>query len=107
LRVTDAIPANTALRVADIAGAGTGPVAFVNGTTSSGLTFTYTSLASATDDVEFSNNNGTTWTYTPVPDSAGCDTNVTNVRINPKGTFVADTATPNPSMAVFFRICVE
>ena len=107
LRVTDAIPANTALRVVDIAGAGSGPVTFVNGPTSSGLTYTYTSLASPTDDVQFSNDGGTTWTYTPVPDGSGCDSAVTHVRINPKGTFVADSATPDPSMILFFRMCVK
>ena len=73
VRISDPIPANTALRVADIAGAGTGPLAFANGATSSGLTYTFTSLASATDDVEFSKDGGTTWTYTPVPGADGCD----------------------------------
>lgn len=107
VRISDPIPVQTALRVADIAGAGSGPVAFGDGTTSSGLTYTFTSLASNTDDVEFSNDGGSTWTYVPVPGSTGCDTAVTHLRINPKGTFVADTATPDPSFTVRFRVCVE
>jgi hypothetical protein len=107
VRISDPIPTNTALRVVDLGGAGTGPVVFANGTTSSGLTYTFTSLASATDDIEFSNNGGTTWTYTPVAGGNGCDTAVTNLRVNPKGTFVADSATPDPSFTLRFRICLK
>jgi len=107
VRISDPIPANTSLRVVDIGGAGSGPVAFVDGATSSGLTYAFTSLASATDDIEFSNDGGTTWTYTPVAGTYGCDTAVTNLRVNPKGTFVADAATPDPSFTLRFRICVR
>src|SRR4030095_11990187 len=103
----DPIPTNTSLRVVDIGGAGSGPVAFANGATSSGLTYTFTSLASATDDIEFSNNGGSPWTYTPGAAANGCDTAVTNVRISPKGTFVADTGTPDPSFTLRFRICLK
>jgi hypothetical protein len=84
--VTDAIPTRTKLCVTDI-GLGAGPVAVVTGL--SGLTYTYTSLASATDDLEFSNNSGTTYAYTPVADSDGCDAAVTHIRIKPKGKLVA------------------
>ena len=107
MRISDPIPANTSLRVVDIGGAGSGPVAFANGATSSGLTYTFTSLASATDDIEFSNDDGTTWTYTPVAAGNGCDTTVTNLRVNPKGTFVADSGTPDPSFTLRFRICLK
>ena len=107
VRVSDTIPANTSLRVVDYAGAGSGPVQFANGTTASGLTYTYTSLSSTTDDLEFSNDGGTSWTYVPTAGANGCDTAVTNVRVNLKGTFVADTATPDPSFALRFRICIK
>ena len=56
---------------------------------------------------EFSSDNGTTWTYTPVIGPDGSDTNVTNIRINLKGTFVADAATPDPSFTLRFRVKVE
>jgi hypothetical protein len=105
--VTDPVPANTALRVADIAGAGSGPVAFADGATASGLTYSFVALASSTDDVDFSNDGGTTWTYVPTPAADGCDPAVTNLRINPKGVFVADAATPDPSFSLRFRICVR
>ncbi|HEY8120358.1 MAG TPA: hypothetical protein VII78_03505, partial [Myxococcota bacterium] len=105
--VTDPIANNASLRVADIGGAGTGPVSFTNGATASGLTYTFTSLASATDDVSFSSDGGATWTYTPILDPTGCDPVVTNVRMNPKGTFVADTTTPDPSFTLRLRICLD
>jgi hypothetical protein len=105
--VTDPIPANAALRVVDVNGAGSGPVGFLDGASASGLSYTFTSLASATDDVAFSSDGGATWSYVPTPGSNGCDPAVTNLRVNPKGTFAADGGTPDPSFTLRFRICVE
>jgi hypothetical protein len=107
VRVSDPIPASTALRVVDLASAGSGPIEFANGVTSSGLTYSFTALGAPADDLEFSNDGGATWTYTPVPDGSGCDSAVTHLRINPKGTFAADTATPDPSFTMRFRVCLE
>jgi len=105
----DAVPAGTALYVGDLGGAGTGPVAFTQGTPTSGLTYTYTSLASATDDVSFSSDGGVTFTYTPVPDANGVDAAVTHVRINPKGVLAGDATAgaPSPNFTVAFRVRVE
>lgn len=89
---TDVIPARMDLRVVDIAGPGSGPVQFVNGSPSSGLTYTYTSPSSATDDVAFSSNNGATWTHAPAADANGTDPAVTTIRINPKGAFNGSNA---------------
>lgn len=91
LVVTDQTPANLALFVNALL-SGSAPVLFQDGGTSSTLTFTYTNLASSTDDVDFSNNGGTTWTYTPVPDGSGFDSAVTNIRIRPKGTMAANSS---------------
>lgn len=85
LAVVVPLPPNTIFVAADLAGPGTGPVRFVNGTPSSGLTYTYTSLASTSDDLSFSNDGGATFGYTPVPDAQGRDANVTHLRVNPKG----------------------
>jgi hypothetical protein len=89
LLITDATPANMALVVNNIGGAGSGPAAFTAGAT--GLTYTFTSLASATDDIEFSNNGGASWTYVPVADANGTDSTVTTVRLRPKGTMAASS----------------
>ena len=87
--VSDSTPANMELVVSNIGGAGSGPLAFSAGTT--GLTYTFTSLASTTDNIDFSNNNGSTWTYTPVADANGADANVTNIRLHPQGTMAASS----------------
>lgn len=87
--VTDALPANLRLFVGTYA-PGPGPVRFTAG--SSGLTYSFTSLASATDDLEFSNNGGASWSYVPTPDADGVDAAVTHVRIRPKGSMAAGSS---------------
>ncbi|HEY5722502.1 MAG TPA: hypothetical protein VIT45_09285 [Allosphingosinicella sp.] len=94
--VIDATPANLQLFVGNIPG-GSGPILFATGTPPSALTYTFTSLASTTDDVEFSSNGGSTWTYVPVPDSNGVDPVVTHMRIKPKGAMAAGS-----SFSLFF-----
>lgn len=105
--VTDPIPTNTELFVGDLGGVGSGPVLFIDGAPISGLTYTFTSLGSTTDDLEFSNNGGATWTYTPVPDVNGYDSSVTNIRVNPKGTFNGATGAGNPSFTLRFRVRIR
>lgn len=85
--ITDPIPANTMLYVGNLGGSPAGPVNFID--SGSGLTFTYASLSSTTDDVDFSKDGGVTWGYTPVPDASGYDAAVTNIRFNPKGRMYA------------------
>lgn len=97
--VTDAIPANLALFVGTYA-PGPGPIGFTAG--SSGLTYSFTSLASGSDDISFSNNGGSTWTYTPVADANGVDTNVTHVRVTPKGSMA-----PGSSFTINLRAQVK
>jgi parallel beta-helix repeat protein len=104
---TDPIPANSELYVGDLGGASSGPVSFTDGATTSALTYTFTSLASTTDDVSFSNDGGTTWTYTPTPDVDGFDATVTHLRVNPKGAFARAECGNNPSCTLRFRIRVK
>jgi len=87
--VTDALPTNLGLFVGTYA-PGPGPVRFTAG--SSGLTYSFTSLANATDDLEFSNNGGASWTYVPTADADGVDAAITHVRIRPKGTMAAGSS---------------
>lgn len=103
--VTDPIPANTALYVNDINGLNSGPVRFVDGSTSSTLTYTFGALGNLTDDVDFSNNNGASWATVPVAGADGCDPAINKIRINPKGTFVGNV--PQPSFQLKFRVCVQ
>lgn len=91
LVIVDPLPATLRMFVGNINGTGR-PVVFSDGSTSSTLTFTYTSLSSTTDDVDFSNNGGVSWTYTPVPDGQSYDAAVTHVRIKPKGSMAAGSS---------------
>lgn len=97
--VTDAIPANLSLFVGTYA-PGPGPVRFTPG--SSALTYGFTSLASAADDLEFSNNGGASWTYTPTVDANGVDAAVTHVRVRPKGSMA-----PGSSFTINLRALVK
>ncbi|HET7811066.1 MAG TPA: hypothetical protein VFL16_10860 [Steroidobacteraceae bacterium] len=104
--IADPIPANTCLYVNDINGAGSGPVQFVNGSPSSALTWTFAALNSATDDVDFSNDNGATWTYVPTAGANGCDAAVTHIRMRPKGTMPGQ-GSGSPNFQLRFRVVVN
>lgn len=73
-----------------------GPVIFNDPGSNSGLTYDYGGagsvpgdLAVTTDDLEFSNNDGASFTYTPSDDGEGCDTAITDFRVRPSGAFSA------------------
>ncbi len=102
--LVDPLPGNLRLFVGDVSGSvGTGPVVFTNGAPSSTLNYSYGGLASLTDDVDFSNNGGVTWTYVPTPGGVdGSDPAVTTLRIRPKGTMVS-----GGSFRVRFRMVLK
>jgi len=105
--VTDPIPANTAIFVGDLAGAGSGPVVFTDGPVPGGLSYTFAGLGSPADDLEFSSDGGATWTYVPVPDASGFDPAVTHVRLAPRGAFLASDGVNHPTFTVRFRTRVQ
>lgn len=97
---TDPIPANTSLRVADMDILTPGPVAYTAGL--SLLSYTFTSLGSTTDRIDFSKDNGATWTYTPIADANGCDNLVTNIRVRLGGNQVSGS-----NFSLRFRVRVK
>lgn len=108
--ITDTIPANTELFVDDFDGAGpsTAPVLFTNGTTASGLIYTFTNLASTTDNLAFSDNGGTDYDKSnTAPDINGCDSSVTNIKIPLNGIFNGSDGTNHPSFNVKFRVRIK
>jgi uncharacterized repeat protein (TIGR01451 family) len=105
--VTDPVPAHTSLFVGDLGAPGSGPVVFSDGSPPSGLTYTFGGLGNGTDDLDFSNDGGGTWTYTPVPDGNGVDTAVTHVRIHPKGSFNGAAGGNAPSFTLRLRARVR
>ena len=82
------------------------PVKFTQGTPTSCLSYTLTSLASATDDVSFSNNSGTSYVYTPV-NTGGFDAIVTNISINPKSAFACSTTGSTPTAQFEFDVGIK
>ena len=99
--ITDPIPVNTELFVGDLGGVGSGPIVFVQGSPTTTLTWTYTALNNLTDDVDFSNDNGLSWTYVPTPPY---DASVNRIRLNPKGTLAGASGGLNPYFELRFRV---
>lgn len=66
-----------------------GPVNWADPAGSSGLTYAFTGIGSGSDDLEFSNDGGASWNYTPIPDGDGCDGAITDFRLQPGGALEA------------------
>jgi uncharacterized repeat protein (TIGR01451 family) len=79
--VVDDGPADA--KLCQIARAG-GPVVF-NDPGGSGLTYSFAALGSAVDNLDFSDDDGASWTYAPTADGEGCDSAVTSFRVRPGG----------------------
>ena len=107
LIVTDQIPANLALRVADFDGSTAGPVQFIDGATPSGLSYTFIALDDPDDDVSFSDDGGASFDYEPSIGPNGADLAVTDIRISPKGALAGSTAAGDPSVQLAFKMVVE
>jgi len=105
--IIDQIPANTELFVGDLNGAGLGPVFFADGATASGLSYSFTSLAIAADNLSFSDDGATSYVYSPAADVNQCDTTVTHLKISLGGIFSASDGTNHPSFSVKFRVRVK
>lgn len=86
--ITDVLPPDMKLRVADYGDLGSGPIGYSDD--SPGLNYIYTSLASQSDNLSFSADGGITWAYAPVPDVNGFDSSVTHFRVRPSGTMAAE-----------------
>ena len=84
-----------------------GALGFAQGTPSSGLSYTYSSLSSTTDDLGFSNNGGASFAYTPVADANGFDPAVTHIRVSPKGLFAGASGSGSPGFTISYRIKVK
>ena len=105
IALVDTLPPNADLFVNDLITSGGGPVVFEDGTgaESSGIAYTFVSLGSTTDDVDFSVD-GVNFGYVPVPDANGFDSNVTHLRLAPKGAFNVATSLGVPQFTLRFRV---
>ncbi|WP_420589908.1 hypothetical protein [Bacterioplanoides sp.] len=106
LIIDEQIPEDLPLFVGDLTNAG--PVDFIDGTSpdDSGLSFTFISLDAANDDIDFSNDDGNTFSYTPTASGDGYDSNVTHIRLKPKGIFKAADST-QPQFQFNYKVKVQ
>lgn len=105
--IADPIPTNTEIFTGGLSA--TAPFTFTDGSPSSGLACTFVSLASTTDCIEFSNNSGATWVYTPSA-ASDYDPLVTNIRLRPTGVMTGDTApvaSPYPNYSISFKVRIK
>ena len=106
ISIVDRLPPEVALLVNDPSG----PVAFIDGSPASGLSYTFSGYASGSDDVEFSNDtdfsNGITWGYVPST-AAATDPNVTAIRISPQGTLNGTAGGGAPGFVLEYRTQVR
>ncbi|MEL7197465.1 MAG: hypothetical protein AAGL10_04040 [Pseudomonadota bacterium] len=100
--VTEELPAELDLVVADFGGPGSGPIAFANGSPPAGMTCGFTSFASTTDCYSFSTD-GVDFTYTPADSGDGTDPNVRYVRAQPSGFMNGDTGSGDPQFTLNLR----
>jgi uncharacterized repeat protein (TIGR01451 family) len=105
--ITDPMPANTEVFVNDINSVGSGPLLFMDGPAVSGLSYSINSLASTTDNISFSNDNGASFVYTPIPSVGGYDSAITDIKVSLSGAFKASSGTPHPSFSISFRVRVQ
>jgi len=96
VEITDPTPVNTKLCVSNL-GSCSAPY-FIDGSPSSGLTLA---------NVLYSNNNGTSFTYTPLADANGADANVTNLRASMNGAFQPKSGVNSPNFDLRFRVIVK
>jgi uncharacterized repeat protein (TIGR01451 family) len=103
--ITDSLPADTAFFVGT--DPSVSPVTLTEGATASTLTLNFENLTSTTDDVEFSDNNGTTFDYQPTPDAEGFDPLITDVRIRLGGTMPGTDEDGSPEFSIFYQVKVN
>ncbi len=104
--ISDNIPSYLALVVSDIGAVGSGPMLFIDGATASGLSYTFSSLSSLTDDIEFSQN-GIDFNYVPVDSVNGTDPLISHVRVTLQGRLNQATPAGRPHCRLRFRAKVQ
>lgn len=98
----DSLPAEVKLVIDDIAGAGSGPIEFTDGSVASTLNYDFTALGDLSDSLEFSLD-GSDFSYTPVDSGDGTDPNITHIRVRLFGAMApANSGTPS-SLVLRFR----
>lgn len=103
----DIIPPEMKLVVSDIAGPGSGPLTFTDGTPASGLTYTFGGLSDLSDSVAFSNNGGATFNYVPTPGADGSDPAVTHIAFRPTGRLSGSETGATHGFSITFDLIID
>jgi hypothetical protein len=84
------------------------PIIFNDGTSTqaSGLSYSFTSLASTTDSIAFSTD-GNNFNYTPVADADGYDVNITHFRLTLGGTFKPTYTGITPTFNFIYQVKLD
>ena len=100
--LTDALPADVKLVVV-----GPGAVVLTDGATPSDLSLNWGNASDPTDGVSFSTD-GTNFSYTPIPDGDGADSDITHVRFALDGAMRQRVdGSSDPSFTVSFQVIVQ
>ncbi|MCP5326821.1 MAG: DUF11 domain-containing protein [Oceanospirillaceae bacterium] len=106
--IADAIPENTSFIVSNFDGSTNGPLKFSDAASpnNSGLSYSFSALNSSTDAVEFSLD-GTDYSYSPVADVNGTDSNIRFFRIRPTGAMGAASVTAQPQFEFKYKVTLH
>ena len=107
LVLRQSIDPGSALQVIDFDGATSGPLQFADGTPVSGLTYTFIALDDFSDDVDFSDDDGFSWTYEPVAGLDNSDPLVTDIRISPQGTLNGESGSGDPAANFVYKTVMQ
>ena len=99
--ITNPIPINTSLYVAG------SPFLFSDGTDPSGITINFSGISNTSDDIEFSDDNGASFNYTPTPGANGADPTVTHIRATPSGNMNCSNGSSSPNFNFSFDVVVD
>lgn len=99
--ITDPVPTNATL-FTGLSVSGSAPYIFNDN--ASTITCPFIALNNNTDCIDFSNDNGATWTYTP---NGSFDTAVTHLRFRPTGVMVGNTGAGNPFFELKFDVQIK
>jgi len=103
---TDDLPDEVDLFVGDYAGSGSGPVDFTEGSTPSGLTYSFTNLSDAGDSITFRNSGGTSIAPNDsLPATPGYDPSVRSFEISSPTNFAPWSGSgAQPSFTIEYRV---
>jgi uncharacterized repeat protein (TIGR01451 family) len=101
VHIDDPVPANSLLQL------GLGDFLFEDGSPSSGLSFNYLGSNNSSDDMAFSNNNGTSFLFQPTVDADNSNSAITSFQISPKGRLSCSNTAQPTSFSFKYEILLK